>query len=80
VRMPLTSSTPALTRPDGSPLRVLVVDDEADIAELISMAVRYEGWRPTVASNGSRAVSVAKELRPDAVACPPSRSTGRLSR
>jgi two-component system, OmpR family, response regulator len=67
VRMPLTSSSPALTRPDGTPPRVLVVDDEANIAELISMAVRYEGWQPTVAGSGSRAVSVAKELRPDAV-------------
>ena len=28
-----------LTRPDGTPLRVLVVDDEANIAELISMAL-----------------------------------------
>ena len=65
--MPLTSSSPALTRPDGTPLRVLVVDDEANIAELISMAVRYEGWQPTVAGSGSRAVSVAKDLRPDAV-------------
>jgi two-component system OmpR family response regulator len=33
-----------LTRTDGSPLRVLVVDDEANIAELISMALRYEGF------------------------------------
>ena len=33
-----------LTRPDGTPLRVLVVDDEVNIAELISMALRYEGW------------------------------------
>ncbi len=34
-----------LTRPDGSPLRVLVVDDEVNIAELVSMALRYEGWQ-----------------------------------
>ena len=31
-----------LTRPDGTPLRVLVVDDEVNIAELIAMALRYE--------------------------------------
>ena len=31
-----------LTRPDGSPLRVLVVDDEVNIAELIAM-VRSKG-------------------------------------
>ena len=65
--MPLVNSAPALTRPDGSPLRVLVVDDEVNIAELISMAVRYEGWEPSVAHTGSKAVSAAKELRPDAV-------------
>src|SRR6476619_3045284 len=65
--MPLTNSAPALTRPDGGPLRVLVVDDEVNIAELISMAVRYEGWEPTVAHTGSKAVSTAKDSRPDAV-------------
>ena len=66
-RMPLANSAPTLTRPDGSPLRVLVVDDEVNIAELISMAVRYEGWEPSVAHTGSKAVSTAKDVRPDAV-------------
>ncbi|WP_302053555.1 response regulator transcription factor [Nocardioides panacis] len=65
--MPLANSAPTLTRPDGSPLRVLVVDDEVNIAELISMAVRYEGWEPSVAHTGSKAVITAKDLRPDAV-------------
>ena len=39
----MTNTAPSLTRPDGTPLRVLVVDDEVNIAELVSMAVRYEG-------------------------------------
>lgn len=56
-----------LTRPDGSPLRVLVVDDEVNIAELVSMALRYEGWQIATAHTGARAVSTAKEFRPDAV-------------
>jgi two-component system OmpR family response regulator len=56
-----------LTRPDGSPLRVLVVDDEANIAELISMALRYEGFNVRAAHTGTRAVAAAKEFRPDAV-------------
>ncbi len=56
-----------LTRPDGTPLRVLVVDDEVNIAELIAMALRYEGWEVRVAHTGSQAVAAAKELRPDAV-------------
>lgn len=56
-----------LTRPDGSPLRVLVVDDEVNIAELVSMALRYEGWQVAAAHTGSKAVSTAKDFRPDAV-------------
>jgi two-component system, OmpR family, response regulator len=56
-----------LTRTDGSPLRVLVVDDEANIAELISMALRYEGFEVRAAHTGTKAVSAAKEFRPDAV-------------
>jgi two-component system, OmpR family, response regulator len=56
-----------LTRPDGSRLRVLVVDDEANIAELISMALRYEGFDVRAAHTGTRAVAAAKEFRPDVV-------------
>jgi two-component system, OmpR family, response regulator len=59
--------SPELTRPDGSPLRVLVVDDEENIAELLRMALRYEGWDVEVALNGTKAVSLAKKQRPDAV-------------
>ena len=56
-----------LTRADGSPLRVLVVDDEVNIAELISMALRYEGWQVQMAHTGGSAVSAARDLEPDAV-------------
>src|SRR4026209_1382782 len=55
-----------LTRTDGSPLRVLVVDDEANIAELISLALRYEGFDVRAAHTGTKAVSAAKEFGPAA--------------
>ncbi len=42
-----------LTRPDGTPVRVLVVDDEVNIAELLAMALRYEGWDLQVAHTGT---------------------------
>ena len=58
---------PGPTRPDGSPLRVLVVDDDVNIAELLAMALRYEGWQVSMAHTGSRAVAAAKDDRPDAV-------------
>ena len=64
----MTAAPPAdLTRADGSPLRVLVVDDEVNIAELISMALRYEGWQVQMAHTGGAAVSAARDLGPDAV-------------
>jgi two-component system OmpR family response regulator len=60
-------SAPALTRPDGSPLRVLVVDDEQNLAELLRMALRYEGWEVDIALNGIQAVNTARASHPDAV-------------
>jgi two-component system OmpR family response regulator len=56
-----------LLRPDGSPVRVLVVDDELSLTELLSMALRYEGWQIRTAGDGHEAVRAAREFRPDAV-------------
>ncbi|WP_300010515.1 response regulator transcription factor [Pseudonocardia sp.] len=56
-----------LRRADGGALRVLVVDDESTLAELLSMALRYEGWEVRTAADGSSAVRAAREFRPDAV-------------
>ncbi len=61
------AARPQLTRPDGQPVRVLVVDDEATLTELLSMALRYEGWEVRTAADGQSAVRVAHEFRPDAV-------------
>jgi two-component system, OmpR family, response regulator len=61
------SDTETLSRPDGSPLRVLVVDDEVNIAELIGLALRYEGWQVQMAHTGTKAVTAAKDFEPDAV-------------
>ncbi|WP_028709229.1 response regulator transcription factor [Propionicicella superfundia] len=63
-----TAGTPqSLTRPDGSPIRVLTVDDEQSITELLSMAMRYEGWEVTTAASGTAAVKAASQTRPDAI-------------
>jgi two-component system, OmpR family, response regulator len=56
-----------LSRPDGTPVRVLVVDDEPALSELLSMALRYEGWDVRTAGDGLAAVRVARDFRPDAV-------------
>ena len=56
-----------LTRPDGSPIRVLVVDDETSLAEVMASVLRYEGWEVQTAADGAAAVRTARRLRPDAV-------------
>ncbi|MFC9947668.1 response regulator transcription factor [Streptomyces pratensis] len=56
-----------LLRPDRNPIRVLVVDDEAPLAELLSMALRYEGWEVRSAGDGAGALRAARDFRPDAV-------------
>jgi two-component system OmpR family response regulator len=56
-----------LRRADGSQPRVLVVDDEAALAELVSMALRFEGWSVRCAGDGVSAVRESKGFRPDAV-------------
>jgi two-component system OmpR family response regulator len=61
------AALPQLTRPDGSPLRVLVVDDEPNLAELLTSALRYEGWDISTALNGQTAVKLARETTPDVI-------------
>ena len=63
----MSTAAPALKRPDGSNVRVLVVDDESNLTELLSMALRYEGWDIKTAATGNSAVKTAKEFKPDAV-------------
>jgi two-component system OmpR family response regulator len=65
--MPVTAPRPELRRPDGQPVRVLVVDDEPTLAELVTLAVRYEGWEARSAPDGATAVRAAREFKPDAV-------------
>lgn len=58
---------PALVRQDGSPIRALVVDDEASLADLLTMALRYEGWEVKAALFGRDALTLAREFRPDVI-------------
>jgi two-component system OmpR family response regulator len=56
-----------MRRADGNPINVLVVDDEAVLAEMVSMALRYEGWNIATAGDGAAALESARSQRPDVV-------------
>jgi two-component system OmpR family response regulator len=56
-----------LRRTDGQPVRVLIVEDEAAMSDLLLTALRYEGWDVRSAGDGTSAVRLARAVRPDAV-------------
>ena len=45
-------SLPRIRRADGSPIRVLLVDDEPALTDLVKMPLHYEGWTVEVAHDG----------------------------
>jgi two-component system OmpR family response regulator len=47
--------------------RILVVDDETPITELVGMALRYEGFAVAAAATGREALTRAAEFQPDLV-------------
>ncbi|MEV3860631.1 response regulator transcription factor [Streptomyces sp. NPDC050095] len=56
-----------LHRPDGEPVRVLVVDDEPDVTDVLTAVLTGEGWQVRTASDGAGALKAARDFRPDAV-------------
>jgi len=47
--------------------RILVVDDEPMIVELLSVSLRYQGFEVAAANNGAEGLDKAKTFRPDAL-------------
>lgn len=56
-----------LRRADGGSIRVLVVDDESTLTDLLAMALHYEEWDVKTASTGQQALALAREFKPDVV-------------
>jgi two-component system OmpR family response regulator len=59
--------TVALTRADGTPLRALVVDDEPDLADVLTRMLAHEGWAVRAAHDAAEARRLAEQGRPDVV-------------
>jgi CheY-like chemotaxis protein len=79
VTLPLSSGPPvdvpptrdvdaaAVEAPAGEPKRVLVVDDNADVAESLALVLSSNGFRVRTANDGERAIEIVREFEPDAV-------------
>lgn len=69
---PAESDRGAVAAPAGPKLVpsgpwIMVVDDDADVAGLFKLQLEKEGFRVAVVTNGGRAVSVARQLRPELI-------------
>jgi two-component system OmpR family response regulator len=47
--------------------RILVVEDEAKLAQFIKLELSYEGYEVTIASDGLAGLSDAREIKPDLI-------------
>ncbi len=55
-----------MTDSSQNPVRVLVVDDEPNIVELLTVSLKFQGFDVRTASSGTEALRVAREFDPDA--------------
>src|SRR5213082_1711325 len=62
-RFPRKTSAVATSTPNRA--RVLVVDDEPNILEVISMALRYHGFNVETAEDGQHALAAVSAFQPD---------------
>jgi len=78
VRLPLMASAevpePASARPKAetsktSRLRILVIDDIPDVADVMKMLLDLEGFETSVAYSGASALELARHFSPDVVFC-----------
>jgi CheY-like chemotaxis protein len=63
--MPSPSSNDSVDASSISPRRILIVDDNRDGAETMSMLLNMSGHETHVAHTGTEALEIAARLRPD---------------
>lgn len=64
-RRAVLGQLPKMTRSDGSPIHILLVDDERALTNLLIMALRYEGWIVDTAHDAADAIDRFRETEPD---------------
>ncbi len=61
----MAAAEPGAPAPGSAAARVLVVDDEPAIADLVSTTLRYEGFETSTAADGRAALEAVESFRPD---------------
>jgi CheY-like chemotaxis protein len=73
VTLPLVAVEPPLPRGNAvlapTPRNVLLVEDDADVAEWLATVLSLAGHRVTIAGDGASGVDKARELGPDVILC-----------
>jgi two-component system response regulator TrcR len=64
-RRAVLGQLPRMYRADGSAIRVLLVDDERALTNLVKLALQYEGWEIDVAHDAAEAVDKYRANSPD---------------
>ena len=47
--------------------RVLIIDEEAPLTDLLTLSLTFEGWEVQALANGNEAVDIVHRFRPDAI-------------
>ena len=76
IRFPLDTTVADVARPEAPPdtpeavhRRVLVIEDNADAAEILRAVLELHGNTVALASSGPEGIEVARAFRPDVVLC-----------
>jgi two-component system OmpR family response regulator len=56
-----------LRHSDGTAMRALVVEDEPNLADVLTSMLTFEGWDARAALDGASALSIGQDFAPDAV-------------
>ena len=67
VDAPAPSATPPLPQSVATPLRILVVDDNRDSADMLAILLKFSGHETHTAHDGMAAVEEAERLDPDVI-------------
>ena len=58
-----------MTKTGDTPIKVLVVDDEKNILDIIKFNLEVEGYEVITSRDGEEALRLVRELRPDLILC-----------